>query len=1385
MTAAEEKRRDALDKLKRRAAGSTPGGPTRPIVIDSATPSPDPARVLVPASSSPVHSPAAQGMGRTQIPSSNLGRLVTSPVKKSLGEYSPSSPQPLSRLKRRADPDASPTKAAPASLPASASTSRSTSGTASRSASATASASKPALPRKGPPKLVAAARDQHNADVEARIQKLIGQYPKANRAEVHQAIQRNPNNPEEILDQVREAHERGITTERQAQNSAVVSSKLKTFTYVPTPSPSTPSSSQPASPFVSSASARPRVSTTIESPKKKRRNENSTIYAKRAKGDKPKRDADEESAAESGAESDGSDAWSGEDTRVRKKKRTIEDDDDEIDAEGAALRGFNEDSVETLTGTIACSEEQANKIISLRPYADADEVAAKLRKARGVSFKLFEQYVDIMEGYVQIDSCLNRCESIADEIANTLSVWKGASTASDSVTGTPSNLNDVKVDVAKVSELLLSETNTHKRKILASYIRQQPSLLSDGTVLKDYQLLGVNWLNLLYSRKIGCILADEMGLGKTIQVIAFLAHLKERGIHGPHMIFVPASTLENWTREFERFAPDINVDTYYGSQAERVELRSELKHKFRAGKLEVVLASYTQVTSHDDLSFFKKKIDFKTCVYDEAHMLKNFVSKRYTDLLSIKPQWRLLLTGTPVQNNLQELVSLLMFIHRSVFAEAEPHLRAIFKVQSGGGGAAGAKASMLSQNRVSRARTMLTPFVLRRRKAHVLTLPPKIETTEECEMTPTQAKLYRDTLLRSRKAIASMSEEALEAAADGDVDEDGKPKATKGKKKAASAPKDQSSSNILMELRKAASHPLLFRRIYTMPKLKQIARACLNTPTWCDSNFDYVVEDLEVMTDAEIHNFVKEHEELAHFALDEKEFLEGGKMAALLRIIERCEAEGKRLLLFSQFTMILNILEVALTSKGVKYVRLDGQTRTDERQGIVDEFNEDPSIPVFLLSTKAGGVGINLTAASVVVIFDQDFNPHNDKQAADRAYRIGQERPVEVIKLLSKGSIDEDIAAIGQTKLQLDDMVGGDGVATGAGTPATDASEDKTAAEVKKSLLKTLRTKFEAEGDAAGAEGTPEVEMDEDVVKQNVLVPVLPASSAGGDAARRTCRDHAAGRERPANGSPTEVLYTWHRLHPPSQPLPSQVLTTFEPPMSTYKPISVPLPKGAKVGELWRLGLLAPPAQGPSSIPLERLLADPGVLGVWSEGIELLPAAAPDPKAAKGKGKKGDKGDKGKGKAKEAPKQSRITRSWPTAYGALKVVEQTSFDLDKVSFGRSSTADEQKVWDSGLALSAWLGRYLSTSHPHTLARRVLDLIPGNSILELGSGTGLVSIALSPLAPSARITATDLDSAMEIMQQNIDLNGVDVAAKVLDWDAPMPPWVESDWPSLVL
>ncbi|AFR99038.2 hypothetical protein C343_07023 [Cryptococcus neoformans C23] len=1005
------RRRDALEALKhRKSTQSHPPisrSPSVELIRDS--------DILVPPSSSPAPTPQQSKYFASKIPQ-KIGGSDSLDKRTDAGKHekypslngSPSdvlraihrhSPQPLRRPKPRyVDPDEeeSPVKPTPAA-PSMISSVRQ-------------------------PSLVHAAQSVRDDHEEKMIQRLSSQFPNVEQSTISSLLRKYPGNPDRAINQIHYANQ--MKAEQESYTSAKNATSKRS-----SPLP------VPASPVASNS-------------KSKKKNENSTIYANR-KRNRRSNDSEEEFSG-GGSEDDFSD---GEDGRKRRKG-----EDDEPDAEDAALKAFNEDSVETLTGTIACRPEQAAIIIKHRPYEDVEDVRAKLTKARGVSFKLFEQYTEIMEGFVQIDACLNRCEAIASDIAKALAVWKGASHVQNgSVVGTPRSdgLNDVKVDVAKVSELLKNETDVKKRKILKQYIQTQPSTLSEGTVLKDYQLLGVNWLNLLHSKRIGCILADEMGLGKTIQVIAFIAALKERGIIGPHLIFVPASTLENWTREFRRFAPDIDVQTYYGSQAERAGLRSDLKAQFRRGELEVVLASYTQMTSADDLSFFRKKIDFETCVYDEGHRLKSCTTKAYTDLLSIKPKWRLLLTGTPLQNNLQELVSLLMFIHKDTFTDAEPYLRAIFKSQG--------SASLLSHTRTTRARTMLTPFVLRRRKAQVLSLPPKVEIVEHCEMTKVQSKLYSETMQKSKKILSELTEEALEEVAgeDGSVvtvkkSEAGK-KPVKGKKASGVT---TSGSNILMDLRKAASHPLLFRRLYTDAKIRQIAKACLNTPSYCDCNLDYVIEDLQYMSDYEISNFCTSsvEEELHKYALDPEVFLEGGKVMAMVKHIERCKAEGKRMLLFSQFVMILDILEGALNHLGIRYTRLDGQTKTDERQSLVDEFNDDTDITVFLLSTKAGGVGINLTAASVVVIYDQDFNPHNDRQAADRAYRIGQERKVEVIKLITKNSIDEDMLEIGLTKLQLDDMVGGEEI-TLDGTDGAGA-DDKTAKETRKSLLTQLRTKF-------------------------------------------------------------------------------------------------------------------------------------------------------------------------------------------------------------------------------------------------------------------------------------------------------------------------------------
>lgn len=343
------------------------------------------------------------------------------------------------------------------------------------------------------------------------------------------------------IDQIRDIVRRNIGDLDRAVNEIQWLSSNKSFSSSSTPGAISRqgSSTSVALPVEDDSILLPR-------PKKGKKNEMSRIYANRnpmadssasvapsatsskSGKTKPRRKDPDESESEAEAGGAGSEAesemdWSGDEGR-RRKKRKGNEDEDEVDAEGAALRAFNTVSLEELTGTIgelariclltpACSEDQAKKIIGLRPFADVDEVHTKLTKARGVSNKLFEQYTEIMEGYVQIDACLNRCEAIASDVANTLSVWRGASMAHDSVIGTPRSdgLNDVKVDVNKVSELLKNETDMRKRKILSRYIQIQPALLSEGTILKDYQLLGVNWLNLLYTKQIGCILADEMG----------------------------------------------------------------------------------------------------------------------------------------------------------------------------------------------------------------------------------------------------------------------------------------------------------------------------------------------------------------------------------------------------------------------------------------------------------------------------------------------------------------------------------------------------------------------------------------------------------------------------------------------------------------------------------------------------------------------------------------------------------------------------------------------------------------------------------------------------------------------------------------------------------
>ncbi|KAK0212555.1 SNF2 family N-terminal domain-containing protein [Desarmillaria ectypa] len=743
-------------------------------------------------------------------------------------------------------------------------------------------------------------------------------------------------------------------------------------------------------------------------------------------------------------DTDSEDASESDDGHQHKRRRQ------EDTEEARTLAFFNSKDAEALQELTGCTPEQANTIIGLRPFDSVDDLNSKLGQGKkksgpaGISPRLFDDCTGIFKGYGAVDRILEECEDIGSNLRSVIAGWtsgvdvdKGKGKARVGIPEFEEN-QDGSLNLRSIAPL--------KSQHAKGYLVSQPSLLSPNVQLKDYQLLGVNWLRLLYDRELSCILADEMGLGKTIQVISFFAHLKEHRRNGPHLIVVPSSTLENWVREFTRFAPSIKVQTYYGSKDERVHLRQNLldtrPHKNTDDGWNVLITTYNLAQGDGDRKFFRR-IDWDSCVFDEGHVLKNFQSQRYQALLKVDSKWRLLLTGTPLQNNLQELVSLMNFILPEHFSDTITELRAIFKVKGD------SKVTLLAQERVSRAKKMMTPFVLRRRKDQVLTdLPKKTERFEWCDMTSLQKTIYRDTLKRSRKTIydADVSTAIEDAAANG--------------RKPAKKPRTkdklylENSTNVLMDLRKAASHPMLFRKLFTDDILSGITKQLLKEPDFKRRGalFEIVKEDMSVMTDAELQLHCGTYKSTKKFLQDDDCYLNSGKVRTLLKLLEIYNKDGRKVLIFSQFTQILDILQVILKQKDIRFLVLTGSTPVDVRQSLVDEFTEDGNIPVFLLSTKAGGMGINLTAASVVIMFDQDFNPHNDRQAQDRAYRIGQKRDVDVVKLISRGTIEEDMLRLGETKLALDEAVAGE---------ADDKEDAAAEREIKTSLMSVLRQQFE------------------------------------------------------------------------------------------------------------------------------------------------------------------------------------------------------------------------------------------------------------------------------------------------------------------------------------
>ncbi|XP_043826007.1 SWI/SNF-related matrix-associated actin-dependent regulator of chromatin subfamily A containing DEAD/H box 1 [Dromiciops gliroides] len=636
---------------------------------------------------------------------------------------------------------------------------------------------------------------------------------------------------------------------------------------------------------------------------------------------------------------------------------------------GKILHFLQGASIGELTLIPQCSQKKAQKITELRPFNSWEALFTKMSKTNGLSEDLIWHCKTLIQERDVVIRLMNKCEDISNKLTK---------------------------QVTKLTEGG------------GGWNIDQPSILNQSLSLKPYQKIGLNWLALLHKHGLNGILADEMGLGKTIQAISFLAYLYQEGNRGPHLIVVPASTLDNWIREVNLWCSNLDVLFYYGSQEDRKQLRCDIHNK--VVDFNVIVTTYNcAISSSDDRGLFRR-LKLNYAIFDEGHMLKNMASVRYQHLMTINAKNRLLLTGTPVQNNLLELMSLLNFVMPHMFSSSTSEIRRMFSSKA----KSAEEQSIYEKERIAHAKQIIKPFILRRVKEEVLKqLPPKKDCVELCAMSEKQEQLYFALCNKMKKSFNGIE-------------------------------KSSEMGNVMMQLRKMANHPLLHRQYYTAEKLKIMSQLMLKEPTHCEANPDLIFEDMEVMTDFELHLLCKQYAHINDFMLDMDLILDSGKFKKLECILSELKEKGDRVVLFSQFTMMLDILEVLLKHHQHRYLRLDGKTQISERIHLIDQFNTDMDIFIFLLSTKAGGLGINLTSANVVILHDIDCNPYNDKQAEDRCHRVGQTKEVHVIKLISQGTIEESMLKINQQKLKLEkDM-----------TKVDEGDEGNVAADIA-TLLKT------------------------------------------------------------------------------------------------------------------------------------------------------------------------------------------------------------------------------------------------------------------------------------------------------------------------------------------
>ncbi len=532
-------------------------------------------------------------------------------------------------------------------------------------------------------------------------------------------------------------------------------------------------------------------------------------------------------------------------------------------------------------------------------------------------------------------------------------------------------------------------------------VTKQPSILVGGT-LKEYQLKGLQWMVSLFNNHLNGILADEMGLGKTIQTISLLTYLVEvKRINGPFLVIVPLSTLTNWNIEFEKWSPTLRKITYKGTPNQR----KVLQHDVRSGNFQVLLTTFEYIIKDKALL---SKTKWVHMIIDEGHRMKNANSKLSETLThSYHSDFRLILTGTPLQNNLPELWALLNFVLPKIFNSVKS-FDEWFNTPFANTG--GQDKIELSEEEtlliIRRLHKVLRPFLLRRLKKDVeKDLPNKVEKVVKCKMSSLQSKLYQQMLKYNVIYV-------------GDPTDPNKMVNIKG------------ANNQIMQLRKICNHPFVYE---------------------------------------EVENLINPSSET-----NDDIWRVAGKFELLDKILPKFKRSGHRVLIFFQMTQIMNIMEDFLRLRQMKYMRLDGGTKADDRTGLLKLFNApDSDYFCFLLSTRAGGLGLNLQTADTVIIFDTDWNPHQDLQAQDRAHRIGQKNEVRILRLITEDSVEEMILERAHAKLEIDGKV----IQAGK-------FDNKSTAEEQEALLRALIEK-EDERKACGVSDSDD-ELDDDELNQVV-----------------------------------------------------------------------------------------------------------------------------------------------------------------------------------------------------------------------------------------------------------------------------------------------------------